>query len=196
VSEFPGKYPGATLTGDSLGLASGVFTRAQPLGVTVHYTADPDANRVRRELQNMGLGYHLLIAEDGRVVQLTDMQRTVNHAGKAMWNGYSPNRTHLAVAFLSWGALETRKTGLYTWRGDAVSAYDAVLRHGKWWMPATAKQEAALLVVLRWMVSKGISPDHVCGHDECALPPGRKQDPGGSLSLPMADIRSMLKQHP
>jgi|GEM_PF-3833427 len=58
----------------------------------------------------------------------------------------------------------------------------------------TEKQETSLKKLLIWLYknnSVGLSIDYVLGHDEVS--PGRKQDPGGSLSKSMPDYRAHLK---
>jgi N-acetyl-anhydromuramyl-L-alanine amidase AmpD len=156
-----------------------------PTGITVHYTADGDLERVKREMNSSKVGYHFIVDRDGLIHQTANLAKAVNHAGKAMWNGQSPNRTHLAVAFISWGHLD--KDGR-AWNGMKV--LNPVKRRGLLWDPATEVQEKKLLQLLSDLMRDfDISPMNICGHDECALPAGRKADPGGSLSKSMAEIR-------
>lgn len=160
---------------------------ALPTGITVHYTADGDIERVKREMSQAHVGYHFVIDRDGSLHQTANLAKAVNHAGKAMWQGQSPNRTHLAVAFVSWGLLHE---GGIAWNGTRVIG---VNRRGHLWDPATAKQEKVLINLLRELCRDfQILPLNICGHDECALPAGRKVDPGGSLSKTMAEIRKEL----
>jgi N-acetyl-anhydromuramyl-L-alanine amidase AmpD len=192
-------YPGASVILTPEAMQTGKFKPAAK-GVTVHYTGDPDVERVNRTLLAAGLGYHLVIGKDGRVYQFTYLDGAVAHAGKAMWCGLSPNRTHIAIALASWGFLieDPQDSGsLMSWSGAKLKKSEARERHGlrgglKWWDHATAKQETALLVILKWMVGEGIEKWHVCGHDECAIPLGRKVDPGGVLTRTMSQIRVEL----
>lgn len=161
---------------------------SMPTGVTVHYTADPNFDRVKAHMLSENVGYHFIIDREGKIHQTASLGRCVNHAGKALWNGQSPNRTHLAVAFLSWGLLNSDSKA---WNGTSVVG--AVKRDGHLWDPATRAQEVSLLDLLHWAMSEfGILASNLCGHDECALPKGRKTDPGGSLSKPMSHIRREL----
>lgn len=158
-----------------------------PTGVTVHYTADPNLDRVKAHMLSERVGYHFIIDRAGAVHQTASLGRCVNHAGKAMWNGQSPNRTHLAVAFLSWGLLSKESK---SWTGAPVIG---VKREGNLWDPATVRQEESLIDLLQWAMREyGIMASNLCGHDECALPKGRKSDPGGSLSRSMGAIRKEL----
>jgi N-acetyl-anhydromuramyl-L-alanine amidase AmpD len=130
------------------------------------------------------IGYHFIIDRDGSLHQTASLSHSVNHAGKAMWNGQSPNRTHLAIAFISWGFLTDESKA---WNGTQVAG---VKRRGKLWDPASEAQENRLNKLLGELIRfYGISPLNICGHDECAIPQGRKADPGGSLLKTMGDIR-------
>jgi N-acetyl-anhydromuramyl-L-alanine amidase AmpD len=155
-----------------------------PTGITVHYTADGDIDRVKREMDTQKVGYHFIVDRLGLIHQTANLAKAVNHAGKAMWNGQSPNRTHLAVAFISWGLLN--KDGL-AWNGTKIGG---VKRGGHLWDPATEVQEKKLFQLLRDLMRDfDISPINICGHDECALPAGRKVDPGFALSKTVAELR-------
>ena len=57
----------------------------------------------------------------------------------------------------------------------------------------TSEQEKALVDLCLYLDStyESFSLDNVLGHDEVA--PGRKNDPGGSLSMTMPEFRQFLK---
>jgi hypothetical protein len=118
----------------------------------------------------------------------------------ASWRGKSPNRSHLAVALASWGQLKFEGKKLKTWIGEPYAPDAAVYRAGNlglaktWWDAATAEQVAVLIDVLKYfVVEMKIDPENICGHDECALPHGRKPDPGGVLPSTMAHLREIIK---
>lgn len=158
-----------------------------PTGITVHYTADGDLARVKREMDKQNVGYHFIIDRNGSLHQTANLAKAVNHAGKAMWNGQSPNRTHIAVSFVSWGLLNDDSLA---WNGTKIVGLN---RRGHLWDPATEAQEKRLYSLLRDLMRDfEISALNICGHDECALPHGRKVDPGGSLSKSMVEIRKDL----
>lgn len=163
-----------------------------PEGVTVHYTADRDPMRTIKSLQQAALAYHYLIDNFGTIFHLVDVHERVNHAGKALWNGRSPNRTHIAVALLSWGRLTKQDDGtIRTWNNIRIPESGTAFRLNAYWDKASEIQELALLALLRKLCyEEGIDATDICGHDECAIPSGRKTDPGGVLSRTMAEIRS------
>jgi len=165
-----------------------------PEGVTIHYTAGGSAASSIAYMQTKKLGYHLLIDRHGATHQMYYLDSTCSHAGNAYWAGKSPNRYFISVAICSFGLLKQRKNGVM------ANAYGSVMdnhatRDGKVWEPATPEQESALLEVCLWLCNNlNINPDNVCGHSECAVPAGRKIDPGGTLSFSLPDFREMLKQ--
>ena len=165
-----------------------------PQGVTVHYTADRDLDRTITALAARGLGYHLVIDRDGAAHQVVPFNGSVWHAGKAVWGSVSPNRGHVSVALLSWGELEELAPGAYqTWNGKVIPTADVAVRRGAPWDAATAAQEAALVRFLTWAVKAGgLDPASICGHDECAIPHGRKVDPGGTLPWTMEELRALV----
>ena len=59
----------------------------------------------------------------------------------------------------------------------------------------TDAQEKSLRKLIEWLYRnnpRGISLDYLLGHDE--ISPGRKQDPGGALSINMPKLREKLKE--
>ncbi len=189
---FPRIYEDADK--DYFGKLSGhsMFSKG-PMGVTIHYTAGRNLRSSIEALKAAGNAYHVVIDRDGGVFQLVGFDEGVWHAGRALWQGLSPNRTHLSVALMSWGKLSKIKEGAYlSWIGKAVPSSEVVERRGGCWDAATQPQEEALMGFLTWCVYHGIDPKHICGHDECAIPAGRKCDPGGILSVATPLIREAL----
>lgn len=193
-------YDGVDSTVASLGCGK---MEGTPLGVTIHYLAERNVANAIVGLRSNKLGYHLIIDRDGHVVQCGDFSERMNHAGRATWRGVSPNRRHLAVAVVSWGEVAKIQDafGYKAWTGAKVNVFDVVTRRGnvdnvwRYWDAATAAQEDSLFHFLAWAVkSGGIDPRSVCGHDEAAIPFGRKNDPGGVLSLSMQQIRDILSE--
>jgi len=170
-----------------------IFATGSPVGVTIHYTADRKLERAVRSLKEKNLAYHLLITRGGEVIQMADLTKAVSHAGNASWRGFSPNKTHLSVALVSWGELKFDGSSYKAWNGTQLLPSEVRTKDNRYWDRATDEQEAALMKVLKWFVSDlNIDPLNICGHDECAIPAGRKSDPGHILSLTCLDIRTKL----
>lgn len=168
-------------------------------GATIHYTADRNVDRLVAEGVKSKIGYHLMIGRDGSVIQTCFLDKRVNHAGAATWHGLSPNRKHMAIALVSWGLLDVSHDGdLVSWTGDVVPIGE--VRQGgsllypdvpMWWDAATPQQLKTLVEILRWAIALGaFTAQAVCGHDECAVPSGRKIDPGGVVEA--AAVRKMV----
>lgn len=196
---IPNFYPFIHNINISADLGKGPWTWGKPSGITIHYASDRDVPRVINWLQQEKLGYHLLIDRDGKVIQVCPFNKCVDHAGKAVWNNLSPNRHHIAICLMSWGKLVQGASKSYSWTGEEIHFKDVATRpnflgNSGTWDKATEKQEQTLNEVLRWLMIYEIKPENICGHDEACLPVGRKQDPGGVLSLSTQAIRNVLKE--
>lgn len=171
----------------------------EPVGVTIHDSADPNKNRVIYWLEKKNLGYHLMIDKNGAVIQCVEFDKRVNHAGKASWNKLSPNKHHIAICILSWGLLTVSNGKYYSWNKKEIPEKDVSYRPDHlgnfyYYDAATIEQENSLIEILKWMIPYGIEPKNICGHDESCLPVGRKIDPGGVLSKSMESIRQQLAE--
>jgi len=174
-------------------LSRGPWPSGKPVGVTVHHSADRDLAQVEAYGAAEKIGYHIIIDRDGSAHQTAHLDACVAHAGKASWNKVSPNRGHVAVCVLSWGRVKREGDKFTTWTTEELPHDQIAHRQGGYWDEATEIQELALWDCLEWLCREfGILPDNVCGHDECALPKGRKDDPGGVLSLTMTEVRAYL----
>ena len=195
---FPDVYPGVVKIVEPESMSSGLMGNV-PLGVTIHHLGERNVDNAMETLRRDKFGYHAIIDRDGSFIQTSYFKNKVNHAGKASWNGSSPNRRHLAVAIASWGQVTKSSDFKYTsWAGTRIPLFEVSLRKGnidnEWhfWDVATPAQEHCLFEFLKWCVAHGIPTKNICGHDECALPFGRKNDPGGVLSMTMPQLRAML----
>lgn len=167
------------------GPSPGAFQPGRPIGATVHYTASGTAISALSQEAVSGLGYHIIIDRDGSVVQTCYFDRRVSHAGKAEWNKFSPNLYHVAIAVVSWGLLDSDGKNYL----GKMPEGQIRLKYAKKWHAATVTQEVALVRLLAWLERNGMDRREMCGHDECCIPPGRKVDPGGTLSFTMAEYR-------
>ena len=183
-------YPNA-----KLGFLKPMFQGAMiPKGIYLHYTAGDSAKSSITFLVKKQLGYHLMIDRDGSVTQMYDLVSTVYYAGSAVWNDLSPNRFFISIAICSYGLLtpmEKDKDSFENVYGQQVDS--AIYRRGNYWEPATHEQEDELIRLCTWLCKEfSISPDNICGHDECCVPKGRKIDPGGVLGFSMENFRGMI----
>jgi hypothetical protein len=153
---FPRIFPGVKLSHLDAVAVQDEFQVGCPKGVTIHYTASRNLGSTVKELANKSLGYHLIIDRDGTIYQCAYFSHKVNHAGKAIWNELSPNRTHIAVSLISWGLLKEMAPGAYeSWSGKLVATTDCVKRKGNWWDCATKEQELSFSVFSGGPYSRG-----------------------------------------
>ena len=186
---------------DPKDLAVGPWPAGKPRGITLHHSADRNLEHVVAFGIAEKVGYHFIVDRLGIVHQGASLEQRVNHAGKANWLGMSPNREHLAVCVLSWGRLQKVGDEFQSWSTRQVPN-DSVAERGDnfdgkvaYWDEATEAQEAALWGLLTWLcLAYKIPSSNICGHDECALPRGRKDDPGGVLSLSMPAVRDHINK--
>lgn len=176
---------------------SGRWIDDVPVGVTIHYAADRKIDRAISWLNSQNFGYHFMIDRDGTIHQTCLLNKTVNHAGNSRWNSCRNNNSHVSICLMSWGKLSQVDDKFYTWSGKTMPLDSIVMRPNLQgnllpWDKATVEQEASLQILLTWFISLGIDPNDICGHDECCIPQGIKQDPGGILSIPVSEIRKFF----
>lgn len=187
----------------------GAYEQGYPRGAVVHYTAGRSAGGASAVAYDHGLSY-FIIDKDGEVYQRSPLNRWGSHAGESFWPslGSGVSRSLVGIEVVCAGKLESRAGTLLAWWGDVVSINDANVvydpehdssreptdnRAQGFYERFTSRQEHALTALLVWL--KMNNPDVfdlglVLGHDEVS--PGRKQDPGGSLSVSMPEFRGML----
>lgn len=191
---IPPIYPFLNVIKYEKNVNKGQWEANRPLGVTIHYAADRNVERTLSWLKREDLCYHILINREGEIIQTAFLTNTVNHAGHAEWNGLRLNKNHIAIALMSWGKLKEQCGNYYSWSNEKIKKEDTASRPNfkgeiGIWDKATNKQEAVLQKVLSWFLTVGIEPENICGHDEAAIPSGRKEDPGGVLSISVKEIR-------
>jgi len=195
---FPAEYPYKKLLMPLLKVKQKEYAAGTPLGITIHYSAHVRPMATIQALEMRSLGYHILIGRSGNIIQLADLSKTVPHAGRASWNGTSPNQNHLAICLSSWGWVEPSGQDFKAWIGALISPDEVQKGPGagggiEYWHMATDEQYAALTRICLWAAKTGNIPlASICGHDEAAIPPGRKNDPGFILGCSMDEYRKRL----
>ncbi len=207
MSEHPSLwYPAAAVVTPSLPTL-GRYALGHPRGAVVHFTAGAYGLSELDLARQCGYAY-FLVDERGGVHQGFPLDRWGSHAGRSAWPGLGPNgvsRHLVGIEVDCAGLLAPDGHGAFkTWWGKSIAAADVRVvspvpgtkdnRAAGAYHRYTEAQEAALVDLLLWL--KANAPDVfdlelVLGHDEVS--PGRKQDPGGSLSMPMPSLRALLK---
>lgn len=196
----------------------GTYAGGWPKGAVVHYTAGSDSAGSAQATINGGIkdGYtYLCIDSDGTLIQAHPVDQWGYHAGQSAWKGYwgGLNDEAIGIEICSPGLLTMGKDHqLRTYYGKVIDQANArYVTQAQWGCPTgwyekfSEAQETTLLKVLRWLkandpTGKTFKYENVVGHHECAGLKGlgfwRKSDPGGSLSVPMDQLRLGLLSQP
>ncbi|MBQ0961532.1 N-acetylmuramoyl-L-alanine amidase [Ideonella sp. 4Y11] len=164
-----------------------------PKFLVFHYTACSfDAAR-RTFLDGYGanrVSAHLLVDEDGSVVQFVPFNQRAWHAGTSFWRGFTDLNSHsIGIEVVNHGYLLRRADGGFTTSDGSqqVSADRVVeVRHKntaephRYWHAYTSEQiETCAQLAQLLVASFGLS--EVVGHDDIA--PERKVDPGPAFPM-------------
>jgi N-acetyl-anhydromuramyl-L-alanine amidase AmpD len=197
----------------------GQYQFKHPQGAVIHYTAgatNPTSHIdvARSELtKKHGHDFYTYwtIGIKGEILQTAPVDQWGHHCGRSKWTdrftGFTYqgcNRQMIGIEIVNPGHLTKDDLGTYrSWFGkaytkDQVRFVDDVNENQLpgIYVPYTEEQEASLIKLMLWFKRNApeiFSFGGVCGHDEIAYPAGRKQDPGGALSMTMPEFRLLLK---
>jgi N-acetyl-anhydromuramyl-L-alanine amidase AmpD len=215
-------YPPAQRVVNNRMKTRGTYALGYPRGAVVHYTAGRFAGGVKKALDTIDGGIkngyaYLCISYDGIVVQAHPITQWGYHAGESAWKNVASkfalqgtvSDDLIGIEMNNAGKLTREKDGRFkTWWGDYIPAENVrEVKDKSWGCPLgfyqkyTLEQERALIELLLWLKHNDkkdvFSFDNVLGHHEVSGIRGigyfRKQDPGGSLSMPMDQFREHLK---
>lgn len=216
------RYPNAKQDVSGRMKIQGRYSAGHPRGAIVHFTAggsDPVAT-VEGGIGN-GYCF-FVIAPNGDVYQNFDLDGWGSHAGKSSHQklGNSVSQYLVGIEICNAGKVQQIDDDTFRpWfndpnhyrrcsepipRGVPKPARDLKAaevryverfhnREAGWYHCYTEAQETALIALLLWLKSNSpgvFSFEFVLGHDEVS--PGRKNDPGGSLSVTMPQLRRQL----
>lgn len=184
--------------------SKGEYAQGYPKGAVVHFTAG-SYGLSELDLAKQRFYTYLLIDQHGTVHQGFPLNRWGSHAGLSSWPGVDDKAVskHLiGIEVDCAGLLTPLGDGRYqTWWGSRMNPKDIRIIEKKTdnqkpgaYHKFTNAQEYSLIKTLMWLKENNpdvFNLDFVLGHDEVA--PGRKSDPGGSLSMSMVSLREHLK---
>ena len=161
-----------------------------------HYTAGRSAESSVESLCTRkpqgNASAHLVLARDGRIVQLVPFNIVAWHAGVSQWNGVvGLNQASIGIEMDNAGAMSRVGDKFVAWFGKEYAASEVMLaehKHGggvRPWHAYTQVQIERALELAQLLVNH-YSLEGVLGHEDIAQ--GRKQDPGPAF--PLASIAS------
>lgn len=167
-------------------------------GLTIHSTGSGRsafaAKNVVAYLKSKGYG--CMVMDEQGIIYIPKnfdiFKNWGNHSGVSKWKDYTNVSNKFAgMEICNWGKDAT--VGPFR----EVSKAKGYIVSGKY-QQFTKAQEAALVNFILWArkKNKAFNLDFVVGHDELRAEAGKrgdKNDPGGSLSMPMSNFRTMIK---
>lgn len=185
-------------------ITRGRFRKGYPEGVIVHWTSghcDTELDAFNSVKGGKSDGYAFwAIGPTGVVYQTHQLDRWGYHAGKSTWPrlGSSVSQYLLGIEMVCAGKVDASGK---SWFGKKYSADR--LRQGPkedncaagYYVKYTQAQEEALENLILWLKRNNpdvFSLDLVLGHD--SVSPGRKTDPGWSLSMTIPEYQLHLKK--
>lgn len=162
------------------------------VGVVVHATDGGGARGTAEWAvkEKMTRSWHLLIERDGTTYQQVPLDHEAWHAGQSRWADRNDvNGRTIGIELANHLLLDREGNVFYTNTGGRRGTYrgktpeHAALHwsldhHAEgWWEPYPPAQLWALEAVLKQLAALGLGTQLV-GHDEIAVPIGRKLDPG------------------
>lgn len=164
-----------------------------------HYTAGRSAESSVESLCTRkpqgNASAHLVLARDGRIVQLAPFNVVAWHAGVSQWNGLvGLNRASVGIELDNAGALSRVGDKFIAWFGEEYGAGDVLLaehKHGGGTRPWHAYTEAQIerALELAELLVEHYGLEAVLGHEDIAR--GRKQDPGPAFPLEAIASRAL-----
>jgi N-acetylmuramoyl-L-alanine amidase len=165
--------------------------RRQPYdGVVIHYTGGGSGRRTAQWIatdNNCRVSWHFIICRDGHTIQQVPLDHAAWHAGLSEWP-HSSGETYsnandyaIGIELANRGPLiaDSRMGLSYESHGELVRVRNGNARNidGQFWEEYTDEQLAALDTLLIDLAEAGV-PTRLFGHNEIAVPRGRKTDPG------------------
>lgn len=191
----------------------GSYTKKYPQGAVVHWTSGwsregekgNSANQFAINALKYGAkqGYaYFTISDSGQVYQAAPLDKWGHHAGASSWPGLGTGLSSklVGIEVCCAGTVKPQGHKYVSWFGAEFS--ESEVRHvakkdnvqAGYYHKYTDAQERSLIDLLLWLHKNNpeiFKLDYVLGHD--SVSPGRKSDPGGSLSMTIPELVAKLK---
>jgi N-acetyl-anhydromuramyl-L-alanine amidase AmpD len=185
----------------------GQFKNGGPKGAIIHFTASRYDKGIKSAFEVAEYGItqghaYWLIARDGTVVKTHDLKDWGYHAGNAYHKdlGFDVSRQTLGIEVLSAGPLNLKLETYFGTQVPLAESREIVEPRYKTEQPGiyhafTSLQEDALVDLLVYLkkTTPTFNTELILAHSEVCQPPGRKEDPGGCLSMGMPKLRELVK---
>ena len=166
-------------------------------GVVLHDTGGGSAAGTIRWFANpqSRVSAHFVVGRSGRIVQMVPLERAAWHAGiaemvvKGEARG-NPNLCSVGIELANHGYLQRDSDGDFWWElgremkpyrrappSSSTLVYDNGMKVEGWWERYPDGQLESLDWLLGELAGAGC-PNNIVGHEEIAMPLGRKRDPG------------------
>ncbi|MEM7574260.1 MAG: N-acetylmuramoyl-L-alanine amidase [Bacteroidota bacterium] len=166
-----------------------------PLYITIHYSATSTLKKAWQALKDRGLSYHLLVDQNGELLQCVPLNKRAAHAGYSNWKGLNNlNDFSIGICAVNLGYLQRFSNGLYgevnAHNDPTKPFYEAdelyIGRHPyegrtRGWLPYPEAQIQAIRSVCESLIAEYPTIRDIVGHDEIAI--SRKVDPGPAFPL-------------
>lgn len=159
----------------------------------IHYSVTETAEATKRVLDYRDfVSCHLTIDKTGRIIQMVPFDRVAFHCGGSEYMGRRDcNKFSLGIEVSNPGPLLKMPDGSYQttykkpWTGNVVEAWhpnDESQRGWRYWAEYSQTElDLCAHIVTLWKLEYGLVD--VVGHDEIAVPVGRKSDPGPAYPI-------------
>lgn len=208
-------YPKAHIHKDKM-KTKGSYSGGYPKGAVVHFTAGRYEGGLEKAKDSIDGGIKngfafLCIGYDGSIVQAHPLDKWGYHAGESAWKGLAGTVSDdlVGIEMNCAGKVEKINDNKFkTWFGTYLTADEVrYVTEKDYGCPAgyyhkyTPAQEKTLIEFLVWLKKNdktgNFKIDFILGHHEVAGKLGigkwRKNDPGGSLSMTMDQLRKKVK---
>lgn len=199
VKEESKKYPAPKF------IASGVEMKTRwnvsPKGLIIHYHSGWTDSRINSiSVLKLGQknGYKYMCMEENGDVYYPNAKLSFWEMGYHC--GTKHHYDHVGIEVINSGKLEKRDGKFYTWFDKEIPSNRVLAWRdednivGGYYEAFTQEQIDYLVGLCHYLKDKypTFLFDNVLGHDEVAV--GRKQDPGGSLTMTMPEFRKLVKR--
>lgn len=170
-----------------------------PKFLIMHFTAITSASATVQHLCNPAtkVSAHLVLDRDGSITQLLPFNTKGWHCGPSLWRGHSDlNNVSVGIEIVNYGPTPFMRDGLVHPRRPGEFNPEVEGQPSKWhhaahplepgrmqyWQLFTSSQFDALDALTPLLVQT-YKIREIAGHEEIAIPTGRKTDPGPAFPL-------------